>query len=317
MDDRTARPRASRHGARDERSTIGVHCYARRVRRLSLVTSLLLTACPDPEDDGFDAFSSTNPTTATTTTTAGTSTGESTGGESSSSTGVPDESSSTAIADETSSSSSAGELPVCGNGVLELGEQCDDGNDSDMDECTIECAVPRCNDRALNGDETDLDCGGSCQGCELCLVCADDDDCAQGLSCSDASQCIVHEVMSVHWNANCGGVAQGHTIPDLPLGVYVATPLPSAGTLWLPPYTPPSTGYFYEVQCGGGVQLTQIRTPVGVRYSSVAAAFAALQADSQEFNFLGGDLTCYRTDDTCEDNSGSVDFAVDYSCDAN
>jgi cysteine-rich repeat protein len=206
---------------------------------------------------------------------------------------------------------------VCGNGEVERGEQCDDGNDSEQDTCTTSCEVPRCDDRILDGDETDLDCGGACQGCELCLTCSADDDCAPGLTCSDAGECSVHEVMSVSWVGNCGGAAQGNTIDGLPLGTYLATALPSAGTLWLPPFNPPSTGYFYEIQCAGGVVLDELRTPPGVRYQSIATAFAAVTADTQEFDFLGGDLTCYRTDDTCPDNSGSVEFSIDYLCEAN
>jgi cysteine-rich repeat protein len=270
-----------------------------------------LPACPSP-DEGFDSFSG-SATAQPTATTAAVDTGES-----STSSDAPDTSSSTIEpADGSSSSSSAGEVPVCGNATVELGEQCDDGNDVELDTCTTTCTVPRCDDGVHDGDETDLDCGGSCQGCELCLGCVEPDDCAPSLACSDEGRCVVHEVMSVHWVANCGGIAQGHTVEGLPLGSYVATALPSAGTLWLPPFTPPSTGYFYEIQCAGGVILNQLRTPPGVRYASVATAFAAITEDTQEFDFLGGDLTCFRNDDTCADNNGTVEFSIDYVCDSN
>lgn len=278
---------------------------------------LLLIACPDSDEGGNDVFSSTAPTTTVTASSTDASTSDATTSSSDTSSSGEAESSSTAVADESSSSSSAGEMPVCGNGMVELGEQCDDMNDSDLDECTVACTVPRCDDGMIDGLETDVDCGGVCQGCDLCLACLGDDDCGQNLVCGDEGQCIISEVMSVHWNANCGGVAQGATIEGLPLGMYRATALSSAGTLWLPPFNPPMTGYFYEILCGGGVQLGQIRTPPTVRYASVAAAFAALQATEQEFDFLGGDLTCYRTDDTCNDNSGSVDFQIDYICGSN
>ena len=37
-------------------------------------------------------------------------------------------------------------LPVCGDGVLEQWENCDDGNTDDQDECTAQCQVARCGD---------------------------------------------------------------------------------------------------------------------------------------------------------------------------
>ncbi|MCX4244875.1 fibrinogen-like YCDxxxxGGGW domain-containing protein [Paraliomyxa miuraensis] len=55
--------------------------------------------------------------------------------------------------------------PVCGNGQVEAGESCDDGNDDDTDACTSLCAAPSCDDGLQSGDETDVDCGGSCAAC--------------------------------------------------------------------------------------------------------------------------------------------------------
>ncbi len=50
------------------------------------------------------------------------------------------------------------EEPVCGNGQLEAGEACDDGNDLEDDGCTPACTVARCGDgivQAALGEECD------------------------------------------------------------------------------------------------------------------------------------------------------------------
>jgi cysteine-rich repeat protein len=41
----------------------------------------------------------------------------------------------------------------CGDGVLDAGEACDDGNDDDTDACTSACALPDCGDEVLQGEE--------------------------------------------------------------------------------------------------------------------------------------------------------------------
>ena len=50
------------------------------------------------------------------------------------------------------------EDPVCGNGKVEVGEQCDDGNPDDADGCTNACTLPVCGDaivQAGHGEECD------------------------------------------------------------------------------------------------------------------------------------------------------------------
>ena len=50
-----------------------------------------------------------------------------------------------------------------------------------------------CSDGIKNGDETDVDCGGECEGCNLGYLCLDDGDCGEGICinnfCSPALQC--------------------------------------------------------------------------------------------------------------------------------
>ncbi|MEM6996461.1 MAG: SBBP repeat-containing protein [Myxococcota bacterium] len=76
--------------------------------------------------------------------------------------------------------SSSGEPPsaACGNGVPEGDEQCDDGNRDESDACTSLCAPPSCSDGLRSGDESDVDCGGSCEGCDIDDGCEADADCA-------------------------------------------------------------------------------------------------------------------------------------------
>ncbi|MEK6919334.1 MAG: DUF4215 domain-containing protein, partial [Nanoarchaeota archaeon] len=60
---------------------------------------------------------------------------------------------------------------TCGNSVVETGEECDDGNNNDLDSCDNKCKIntvkdPTCSDKIMNGDETGIDCGGlTCQAC--------------------------------------------------------------------------------------------------------------------------------------------------------
>ncbi len=71
-------------------------------------------------------------------------------------------------------------LPGCGNGILDPDEECDDGNDDDADFCG-NCVAATCVDEVQNGDESDLDCGGSCEPCQTDQMCSDDSDCIYGV----------------------------------------------------------------------------------------------------------------------------------------
>jgi cysteine-rich repeat protein len=49
--------------------------------------------------------------------------------------------------------------PVCGNGIKETGEQCDDGNTNNFDECRNDCTLPYCGDELTDvflGEECDF-----------------------------------------------------------------------------------------------------------------------------------------------------------------
>ncbi|HTM43918.1 MAG TPA: PQQ-dependent sugar dehydrogenase [Polyangiaceae bacterium] len=67
--------------------------------------------------------------------------------------------------DNTTACTPGGTGPVCGNGVVESGEQCDDGNTVNTDACSNACRTPTCSDGIQNQGETGLDCGGPCAAC--------------------------------------------------------------------------------------------------------------------------------------------------------
>ena len=214
---------------------------------------------------------------------------------------------------DTDANSSSTTGPACGDGVTDDNEECDDGNDDDFDECTSTCTIPVCDDGVRNGTESDVDCGGTCQACALCLGCSSADDCEGDMACSDDGQCIIHQEMVIDWVDDCGGQDQGVTIPDLPAGTYLATAHSSAGTLWLPPHTPPTTGYFFETWCAG-MSFDEMRTPAGQRYADIAASFDAMISETETFEYLGGDFTCWADDGNCGDNNGTVEFSIQYVC---
>lgn len=70
-------------------------------------------------------------------------------------------------------------------GVTSVGLTTDDPDDSSSGaaEATTDPG-PSCSDEMLNGDETDVDCGGSCPGCSLGQMCVIDTDCFSRL-CTD------------------------------------------------------------------------------------------------------------------------------------
>ena len=76
--------------------------------------------------------------------------------------------------------------PRCGNGRVEPPEQCDDGNTTSGDGCSASCVnEPRCTDGVQNGSETDVDCGGSCSAkCASGKHCGVTTDCQSGATCS-------------------------------------------------------------------------------------------------------------------------------------
>ncbi|HGG57826.1 MAG TPA: DUF4215 domain-containing protein, partial [Nannocystis exedens] len=97
---------------------------------LLILTAALLGACPPTEGDSSSEASATQstsdaPTSSSSSSTTNTSTG-------------------TSSAAETTASQS-----FCGDGVLDSGEECDDGNISDADGCLANCTPGTCGDGHL------------------------------------------------------------------------------------------------------------------------------------------------------------------------
>ncbi len=87
--------------------------------------------------------------------------------------------------------------PFCGNGRLEAGEQCDDGNANDNDVCSNDCLLGT-NQRCTYDYQCDT---GRCVN-GICSRCTTDDQCPASLACIDG-ECL--RVMDVAYTPNfCG-----------------------------------------------------------------------------------------------------------------
>jgi cysteine-rich repeat protein len=144
-----------------------------RVRGIAAL--LLLTACPDE-----DVAATTGPGSSTG---ASSSTGEppaTTGADGSdASTDAPTPTTSgDASTGTTDDASSTGPAAVCGDGVVDAGEGCDDADDDDSDECPSSCAPAFCGDGFVRADAEACDDGNkynndACTNTCTVAVCGD------------------------------------------------------------------------------------------------------------------------------------------------
>ena len=78
--------------------------------------------------------------------------------------------------------------PVCGDGVVNGDEQCDDGNDVSADGCEADCTLPTCGNEVIDPGEGSCDClpgtanldDDAANGCE-CIAQGDLDDTCDGM----------------------------------------------------------------------------------------------------------------------------------------
>ncbi|TVQ93296.1 MAG: hypothetical protein EA397_04810 [Deltaproteobacteria bacterium] len=89
------------------------------------------------------------------------------------------------------------------------GSECAAPEDCDSGVCVEEiCAEPTCVDEVRNGDETDVDCGGSCPPCDDGSDCAAPEDCDSGVCVEEicAEPTCVDEVRNGdETDVDCGG----------------------------------------------------------------------------------------------------------------
>jgi cysteine-rich repeat protein len=98
--------------------------------------------------------------------------------------------------------------PVCGNGVVEAGEACDDGNDDDTDECTSACAAAACGDGFVQVGVEGCDDGNTedGDGCSSsCTMESCGDGAVQGMEeCDDGNAVDADACTNLCMNAVCG-----------------------------------------------------------------------------------------------------------------
>jgi fibro-slime domain-containing protein len=153
------------------------------------------------------------------TTTAGTGTG----GTSGSGTGGTDVSNAGAAGD---CSGDACALGICGNGALEPGEICDDGNALPFDGCSVDCQLePECEGAAcigtcgdgiiVTGEECDDGNTKDADGCSASCTVEDGYTCTAAQCDQIGGTCVVR-LPAVFRDFNASGVAGGH--PDFEPG---------------------------------------------------------------------------------------------------
>jgi cysteine-rich repeat protein len=103
----------------------------------------------------------------------------------------------------------------CGNGRVEQGEECDDGNGDDTDACTTVCTLAKCGDGIVSGAEAcddgnavnDDDCSNDCHSNGA--VCDHDGEPDEGEECDDGNQVNTDDCTNQCKEPFCGdGIVQ-------------------------------------------------------------------------------------------------------------
>ena len=106
-------------------------------------------------------------------------------------------------------STAAQEVHVCGDGMLDSGEECDDGNKDDLDACPSTCTAATCGDGFVWKDVEECDDGNEDDG-DACLahcvaaICGDGHVWADVEECDDADQDETDDCSSLCRLASCG-----------------------------------------------------------------------------------------------------------------
>jgi cysteine-rich repeat protein len=219
----------------------------------------------------------------------------------------PPDPTSTASPTSTTSTTTTGPPPAqCGNGELDPGEACDDGDFNGGATCNLDCSVPTCLDFLLNQGESDIDCGGPCQPCAACRGCNDDTDCAAPTPCA-GGVCAGATPITIDYLSNCAeNVSDWPVGPTFPAGEYRITAIGGGGAVKVGP-----DYYGWLVQCDD-LDLTEMSAPFV--HASPQDAFQALPTKQVVRAYPGGPLRCGLQDIACEDNSGAVSLSFAPQC---
>ncbi|HRI06680.1 MAG TPA: DUF4215 domain-containing protein [Nannocystaceae bacterium] len=155
-----------------------------------LLALLALSACHIGlgEDTEWGTQGATSTSTTGTGTTTDTATTSTTSGSSNGTTTTTSTTSDTATTDDsTTTDTTSGPDPVCGNGMKEGGEECDDGNKVNDDMCTNMCSTPKCGDMLVQtGEECD---DGNKINEDACLDTCKKASCGDGFIQSGPEEC--------------------------------------------------------------------------------------------------------------------------------
>ncbi|MCK6544734.1 hypothetical protein L6R52_02620 [Myxococcota bacterium] len=153
-----------------------------------------------------------------------------------------------------------GELQVFG-AVLADGSACTRASSCDSGVCTNGlCDVPTCTDGVMNGDESDVDCGGACGACAVGARCTIGADCAE-LVCSGwicaAPTCTDGQHNGVETDVDCGNGCAGCAGGDAcSVGTDCASTICDNGTCTTPScFDGVENGSESDVDCGGSCAL--------------------------------------------------------------
>ncbi|MEZ4454114.1 MAG: DUF4215 domain-containing protein [Nannocystaceae bacterium] len=187
--------------------------------RLLLGLALLLSACTEgpPGDDGDHNLSTTTTSDSTSTSTTmgvSTVTGAVTTDVSTTtaSSGTDSDSVSSSTTTTTSSTTdvtTTGHEPVCGDGVVEGDEFCDDGNDVDVDDCKNDCSAHECGDGTLYKGIEECD-DGNLDSTDECTEKCEDAECGDGYvhagyeACDDGDEDNTNACTELCEEAICG-----------------------------------------------------------------------------------------------------------------
>jgi len=123
--------------------------------------------------------------------------------------GTTDPASGSSTSDPTDASSSTTDPPaVCGNGILEGDEACDDGNQDDTDECTNQCRPPGCGDGILQApeecDDNNTADDDACTNACLNAFCGDGKTQIDAEECDDGNADDSDSCLATCKQARCG-----------------------------------------------------------------------------------------------------------------